>query len=363
MLRTRNGLPKHCGWNADRHGTRRVRFRKAGFTSYLTGTPWSEDFMRQYAAALEGVKAQTTVVGASRTKAGTINALCVSYYRSPDFRSLKPSTQVMRRNIIEHFRNAHGDKPVKLLGRAHLKDLIGAKSETPHAANNLLKVLRVLLGYAVSIDLIDSNPAIGVKKYKASGDGFHSWTEDEIARFEQRHPVGSRARLAFALLLYTAQRRGDVVKMGWRQLKDNAITLRQEKTDTTLMIPLHPDLAQVLASASRSHLTFLTTERGAPFTSAGFGNWFRDRCNESGLPQCSAHGLRKAAATRLANAGCSSDQIRAITGHRSLSEVAHYTKAADQQRLARQAMEMQIGAEREQDLSSPSNRLDKRGNK
>ena len=141
----------------------------------------------------------------------------MSYYRSPDFRSLKPSTQVMRRNIIENVRNAHGDKPVKLLGRAHLKQLIGDKADKPHAANNLLKVLRVLLGYAVDIDMIDLNPAIGVKKYKASGDGFHSWTEDEIARFEERHPVGSRARLAFALLLYTAQRRGDVVKMGWQQ--------------------------------------------------------------------------------------------------------------------------------------------------
>ena len=365
MLRTKSGLPKYCSWNEDRHGTRRVRFRKDGFTTYLTGTPWGEDFMSQYAAALEGVKAQATTgeIGASRTKAGTISALCVSYYRSPDFRALKSSTQVMRRNIIENFRNAHGDKPVKLLGRKHLKDLIGAKSDTPHAANNLLKVLRVLLGYAVDIDMMDSNPAIGVKKYKASGDGFHSWSEDEIARFEERHPVGSRARLAFALLLYTAQRRGDVVTMGWQQLKGNAITLRQEKTDTPLTIPMRPDLAQVLASASRAHLTFLTTERGAPFTSAGFGNWFRDRRNEAGLPQCSAHGLRKAAATRLANAGCSSDQIRAITGHRSLAEVAHYTKAADQQRLARQAMAMQIGAEREQELSSPSIRLDKTGRK
>jgi integrase len=78
------------------------------------------------------------------------------------------------------------------------------------------------------------------------------------------------------------------------------------------------------------------TEKGAPFTPAGFGNWFRDQCNAAGLRQCSAHGLRKAAA-RLANAGCSSDQIKAITGHRSLAEVAHYTRAADQRRLARQA--------------------------
>ena len=326
--------------------------------------------MRQYAAALEGVKAQATAgeIGASRTKPNTINALCVSYYKSPDFRALRPSTQVMRRNIIENFREPHGDKPVKGLGRAHLMQIIGSKANTPHAANNLLKVLRVLLGYAVSIDMIDSNPAIGVKKYRASGDGFHSWSEAEIAQFEQRHAIGTRARLAMSLLAFTAQRRGDVIRMGWQHMTKDAkgdewLAVRQEKTDTALMIPVHPELAQVLASASRSQLTFLTTERGAPFTSAGFGNWFRDRCNEAGLPKCSAHGLRKAAATRLANAGCSSDQIRAITGHRSLAEVAHYTRAVDQQRLARQAMNMQIGAEREQELSSPSNRLDKTGSK
>jgi integrase len=101
------------------------------------------------------------------------------------------------------------------------------------------------------------------------------------------------------------------------------------------------------------------TEKGEPFTSAGFGNWFRGQCNLANLPHCSAHGLRKAAATRLANAGCSSDQIRAITGHRSLSEVAHYTRAADQKRLAREALKAQMRAEGEQKLSNPASRLDK----
>src|SRR6516164_2959836 len=160
MLRTKRGLPKHCCWNTDQHGKRRARFRKAGFTTYLTGIPWSEDFMRQYATALEGVKVQPTNIGAERTKPGSFNALCVSYYRSPEFRGLKASTQAMRRNIIERFRNEHGDKPISRLGRAHIKEIIGAKAETPEAANNLLKVLRVLLDYAISIEMIASNPAI-----------------------------------------------------------------------------------------------------------------------------------------------------------------------------------------------------------
>ena len=154
-----------------------------------------------------------------------------------------------------------------------------------------------------------------------------------------------------------------MVKMVRSQFKDNEITLRQEKTDTPLVIPIHPDLAKVLASASRSHMAFLVTERGAPFTHAGFGNWFRDCCNKAGLPHCSAHGLRKAAATRLADAGCSAHQIAAITGHASLREVEHYTKAAEQKRLARQAMAIQIGAEHEQELSNPQTRLDKTGRK
>jgi integrase len=229
MLRTKSGLPKHCAWNTDHHGKRRVRFRKAGFSTYLTGTPWSEDFMRQYAAALEGVKAQASNVGSERTKPGSFNALCVSYYRSPEFRGLKLSTQAVRRNVIERFRNEHGDKPLARLGRAHIKDLIGAKADTPEAANNLLKVLRVLLSYAVSLDMIASNPAASVKKYRSRSEGFHSWSEDEIAQFEKQHEIGSRARLAFALLLCTAQRRSDVLRMGWHDVTGDLIAVRQER--------------------------------------------------------------------------------------------------------------------------------------
>src|SRR5271165_4429642 len=147
MLRTKSGLPKHCSWNYDQRGKRRVRFRKGGFSTYLTGIPWSGYFMLQYAAALEGVKELAKNIGAERTKPGSFNALCVSYYRSPEFRGLKPSTQAMRKNIIERFRVEHGDKPIARLGRAHIKDIIGAKANTPEAANNLLKVLRVLLAY------------------------------------------------------------------------------------------------------------------------------------------------------------------------------------------------------------------------
>ena len=361
MLRTRSGLPKHCSWNEDRHGKRRVRFRLRGFSTYLTGTPWSEDFMRQYAAELDGVKLQAQEVGASRTKAGSIDALCVSYYRAPEFRDLKASTQKVRRNIIERFRQDYGGQLLKGLRRRHIVDIIGARAKTPEAANNLLKVLRVLLDYAVSIDMIASNPAIGVKRYKSRSDGFHTWSESEVAQFEAAYPIGTQERLAFALAIYTGQRVSDLVRMGWQHVKGEWIAVRQEKTSTPLMLKMHPDLTHILSTAPRDNLTFLVTEYGAPFTAAGLSNWFGKRCRAIGLLNCTAHGLRKVACKRMADAGCTVHEIAAVSGHKSLKEIERYTREADQARLAGQALDRQLRAEREQDLSNLETRLDKNG--
>jgi hypothetical protein len=148
--------PRFCSWNIDRHGKRRVRFRRRGVTAYLTGIPWSEDFLRQYARAMEGVQAQAGNVGAGRTKPGSIDALVVSYLKSVDFAALKPTTKAVRMRIIEReIRIPHGDKPVRLLGRGHVKNIIGAKVNTPEAGNNLLKILRTLLAHAVDVGMIE----------------------------------------------------------------------------------------------------------------------------------------------------------------------------------------------------------------
>jgi len=360
----RNGLPKYCSWNLDReNGKRRVRFRKGAFSIYLPGIPWTPAFMEAYGRALEGIAVEKpNEVGSSRTVPGSFDALCVSYYRSPEFLALKTSTQTVRRRVIESFRNEHGKKPVNRLGRAHIKQILGLRAETPEAANNLLKILRVVLDHAVDMDMIEANPAVDIRRYASKGEGIHTWKPHEVAQFEARHPIGSRARLAFELLLNTGQRRSDVVRMGWQHVNGDEIAVRQEKTDEPLMIPMHPKLVEALTAVPRTNLTFLMTERGAPFTAAGFGNWFRDRCDEAALPQCSAHGLRKLMATRLAEAGCSLHQVMAITGHRSMSEVSRYTKAADQRRLARQAMTT-LRAEQEQKLSSIKPMLDKKRKK
>jgi integrase len=319
----------------DRTGKPRFYFRRAGFKSVpLPGLPWSPQFMEVYEATLSS---QPLQIGASRTKPGTVSAAIAGYYYDQSFLSLAPNTQRQRRGILERFRAEHGDKRVALLQRQHIIALL--KTKKRFAARHWLMAIRALMKYAVEIGLRPDNPASDIRLSNLKTDGYHGWTEAEIEQFQAYHGPETKARLALALLRYTGQRRGDVIRMGRQHIRDRALYLRQEKTGIELVIPIHPTLAAIIAEAPADHLTLLTTTLGKPFTPAGFGNWFRDRCNEAGLRHCSAHGLRKAAARRLAEAGCTMHEIAAVTGHASLSEIQRYTKAADQKRLALSAME------------------------
>ena len=235
--------------------------------------------------------------------------------------------------------------------------ILGEMSDRPEAANTLLKRLKVLTGFSVDMDIIPHNPLTGLKGFKSTSDGFHTWTEEEIAAFEDRHPIGSKARLAMTLMLCTGQRRSDAVRMGWQHVKDGLITVRQHKTQATLAIPLHPDLRAVLDQTPRANLTFLLTEYSKRFTTNGFGNWLLARCDEAGLPACSSLGPRKACARRLAEAGCSNQEIKAITGHETEAEVTQYTKAADQKTLPQHAMGKLIELEPKQQSANLSEKV------
>lgn len=185
-----------------------------------------------------------------------------------------------------------------------------------------------------------------------TGDGFHAWTEEEIAQFEGHHPIGSRERLALALGLHTGQRRGDVVRMGRQHIRGDVLHVKQEKTGAVLAIPLHPELAAILATVPSTQLTFLMTLRGKPFTAHAFTAWFAKACDDAGLPSaCTFHGLRKAACRRLAEAGCTVHEIGAISGHATLREVERYTKAVDQAKLARAAMERAAMTQKKREAS------------
>jgi enterobacteria phage integrase len=152
--------------------------------------------------------------------------------------------------------------------------------------------------------------------------------------FERRWPEGCRERLTFALLLYTGQRGSDVYRMTWADIVGDTIRVAQQKTAAKLAIPIHDALQRELAVASHSYETILVTAYGKRFSLKGFGNIISNAIRAAGLPKrCKAHGLRKAAARRLAEAGCSANEIAAITGHKTLAEVERYTRAADQERL------------------------------
>jgi integrase len=334
----------------------RYYFRRRGFPgAALPGQPFSPQFMAAYEAAMHGVPVELEI-GASRTKPGTVTAAIVSYYNSGAFQSLVAETRRGRRAILERFRAEHGDKRIALLQRAHIDRMVAARASTPSAALNFLKAMRALMAHCVANYLRDDDPTRGVKSAKIKTEGHATWGEHHIAAFEARHPIGSRARLALGLLLYTGQRRSDVVRLGRQHVRNGVITVRQQKTGVTLAIPVHPILQDILDATPNEHLTFLTTHDGKPFVPAGFGNLFHIWCREAGLPRgLSAHGLRKTCCTRLAEAGCSEKQIAAISGHATLREVARYTRAADQARLARSAMETITGTSRWQQHGQSGN--------
>ncbi len=164
-----------------------------------------------------------------------------------------------------------------------------------------------------------------------------------MQQFEARHPVGTRARLALALMLFTGQRRSDIIRFGKQHAKDGKLNFTQFKgrnrKPKRLTLPILPALQRIIDATPCGDLTFLVNEWERPFTDAGFGNWFRDRCIEAGVPG-RAHGLRKAGATIAANNGATSRQLMAIFGWDTLKEAERYTRNADQLRLAQSAMHL-----------------------
>jgi integrase len=331
---------KHIKRVKTRHGKTLFYFRRPGYRLVaLPGAPGSSEFMDAYGRALDPKTAPRLEIGAARTKPGTIDALVALYYQSAEYAGLAKSTQATYRNIIERFRTDHGAKRVALLAREHVKGMVAKKAETPSAANNFLKMLRMLMAFAIDANMRKDDPTIGVKRVRVTSEGFTVWREQDIAAFRVRHALGTRARLAMEMGLNTMQRRGDLVRMGRQHVHGGTLAIRQEKTGTTIEIPVLPELQSALDLLPAGQLIFLETEQGAAFTPAGFGNWFREVCAEAGLPVgYNTHGLRKAGATRLADAGCSDHQIMAWGGWKSLSEVQRYTRAANRRRLAASAV-------------------------
>lgn len=329
----------------DIRGKVRWRYRRKGQKAvYLPGEYGSPEFVRAYDAAVS----ERPLHRSQTQLPGTISALITGYLGSSDFRLLADNTKRTYRYHLERFRKANGDKSITQITPHSLREKLDTMAHKPATANLFLKVIKAMCAYGVDRRILKyGNPTSGVKKLKYRTDGIATWTDAQIAQFEARHPVGTKANLALRLLLYTAQRRSDVVRLGRQLERNGAIHMRQNKTGSWLILPIVPELREALDRTPIGGMHYLQTEFGKPFSLAGFGNWFRDRCDEAGLKGMSAHGLRKAAARRMAEASKSTHEIMAMTGHKSLTEVERYTREVSQEKLAKQAAS---GLKRERDV-------------
>jgi len=320
-------------------------FRRAGYARIrLPGVVGSAEFMAAYQAALS---ATALPIGKDRrSKPGSVSAAIAAYYGSHAFKSLTGGTPAKRRAILERLRNDHGQLSLAAMPKKFIVALLDTLE--PHSARNWLKTLRGFLRWCVEHELIREDPTLGIKVKTPKSDGHHTWTEDEISQFETFHPIGSKARLALAIGLCTALRREDAVRIGRQHIRgDELVIPSTQKTKVALVLPVMPELRQAIDATPIGHLTLLVTKTGKSYGANDFSEQFRKWCDDAGLPpECSFHGLRKAALTRLADACKTAHQIAAVSGHKTLKEVARYTAAADQRRLAREALlGEQIGLE------------------
>lgn len=329
-------LPPYASEFPDRHGKRRVRFRRKGLpTLYAKAAPGTDAFWQEYLTWKNGQRVEPK----DRHSPGTFDDLISQFYRSTAWRNIpKDSTRRTYKGELERFRASYGKRRVTTMTALHVTKLMEKMGDTPSAANNLLKRLRTLFDYSIVLGMRKDNPAKAVKSVRSGSEGFHEWTEAEIAQFEAYHKLGTKPRLALAIFLYTAQRRSDAAVMGEDPQKPGYVRVRQLKTDALLSIRMHPKLKEAVEACPSTGSTFLATAAGKPYKKESLGNMMRDWCNEAGLPLCAAHGLRKAASRRMAELGLSNQLIKSITGHSTDSEVARYTKNADQSRMADDAM-------------------------
>lgn len=268
---------------------------------------------------------------------GSFNWLVEKYYRSPNFTERAAATQAGYRRYIEELRAKYGNRPVGTMSRGFVLDLRDAWSHSPRRANYYIQMLSILSELAIDHGLRSDNPAKGVKKLKDKG-GWRAWAPEELLWFEGA-AANRAARIAYFLALYTGQRLADVLAMQWRDIQDGVIQVTQSKTGERVWIPLHQVLEEVLAAERKRGLHIVATEKGARYTQDGFGSIWDGELRETGLiGGCTFHGLRKNAAVALAEAGCTNEEIKSITGHKTDAMVGLYTRDARRKLMAQNAM-------------------------
>jgi integrase len=319
----------------DRHGKLRRYVRRPGSRRVaLPGLPGSPEFMQAYQDATSGA----APVARSRHKIGTLGALAADFFKSVEFANLSPSSRSTYHKALDPLLDRDGYRLVRDLPPEKARKVIQEIGERrPGMANLTRAVLRRLFSYAIDLGLRRDNPFDRTPKYKLGTH--HTWSDAQLDTFEKRWSLGTRERLAFALLLYTGQRGSDVVRMQRSDIRKGAIHVIQRKTGAELYIELHPALERTLKAGPSNGIYLIGDKAGRPITAARLSEMMGAATKAAGLPaECVAHGLRKAALRRLAEHGSTTKQMQAVSGHRTLSEIERYTQQADQQRLAKAAI-------------------------
>ena len=315
-------------------------YRRNGRRTRIKGaynTPeWHADYQRIHAEAEAAQAAPAKCSPCSRP--GSFQALADLYFASPGFRRLATKSQADYRRLLAPLLKQAGHHPVAKLPRAWVLDRLAELQDRPRTANYMLAVLRRVLAVAVEREWRSDNPALAVKLLPYRREPHRRWTDAEIAAFTSP-AVAADLRLAIMLALYTGQRQGDALRLLWSAYQGGAVRLRQSKTGVELVIPVHAALRAELDAAPRTAAVICATTDGRAWGVDHFRHRFAATRAALGLsPTLTFHGLRASAASRLAEAGCSTEEIKAITGHLTDSMAAHYSRGARQEKLARSAM-------------------------
>jgi len=296
-------------------------------------------FDAEYQAAIATLAAQKKKEEA--TSAGTLAWLIERYRETTAWTKLSLATRRQRENIFRHVLNSAGRQPFAKITPALIKAGRDRRAATPSQARHFLDAMRGLFRWAVEAQLARVDPTGGVSDPpRPKSDGFAVWTQEDIAAYETRWPIGTKERVWLDVLIYTGLRRGDAVKLGRQHVRKGIATLKTEKTGTIVNLPIIPVLANTIAAGPCGDLTFICGERGNPLTKESFGNEFRRACKSAGLSRRSAHGLRKAAATRAADNGATEAQLEAIFGWSGGRMASLYTRAANRKRLSLGSMHL-----------------------
>ena len=262
-------------------------------------------------------------VSAALPREKTFNWLVDQYFRSPEFKRFDPSTtQPDKRSVLNRYCETAGPLPYAALRTEDVEASRDKRAATPGAADKLVKYLRSLFKWAIKKKHAAFNPAIGVEKVNTKSVGWHTWTPGEVDAYREFHKLGTKARLALELMINVGARISDAARIGRQHEADGWLKFvawknRNKKSRKTIECPIRPNLAAALAATPTGDLTYLINDLGSAFTINGLGNKVRDWCDAAGLPQCSSHGLRKAAAVILAENGATAPELCAYSAGRS----------------------------------------------